>query len=42
MEDYEKMQASIKLMSELARGRASAEEHGWETIENVEALLGVR
>jgi len=41
MEDYEKMQAGIKLMSELAKGRKSGEEQGWETIENIEAALGV-
>jgi len=40
MEDYERMQAGIKLMSELAKGRDSGEEQGWETIESVEAVLG--
>jgi len=41
MDDYEKTQASFKLMSELAKGRKSGEEKGWETIENVEAALGI-
>ena len=41
MEDYEKIQASMKLMSELAKGRRSGEENGWETVENVEAALGI-
>jgi len=41
MEDYEKTNASLKLMAELAKGRKAGEEHGWETIENVEAVLGV-
>ena len=41
MEEYEKTQASVKLMSELAKGRKSGEENGWETIESVEAALGV-
>ena len=40
MEDYEKTQAGIKLMSELVRGRKSGEDEGWETIESVEAALG--
>jgi prevent-host-death family protein len=42
MDDYEKTQASMKLMSELAKGRKSGEEEGWETIENVEAALGAQ
>jgi len=42
MEDYEKKQASKKLMTELAGGRKSGEEEGWETLENVEAVLGIK
>jgi len=42
MEDYEKMQAGIRLVSALAEGRRSGEEHGWETVESVEAALGVK
>ena len=41
MEDYEKNQASMKLMSELAKGRKSGEKEGWETIESVEAALAL-
>ena len=41
MEDYEKTQASIKLMAELAHGRKAGETQGWETIESVEAALGI-
>lgn len=41
MEDYEKTQASIKLIAELAKGRKAGEEQGWKTIENVEAALGI-
>jgi len=41
MEDYEKNQASMKLMSELSKGRKSGEEAGWETIESVEAALSI-
>ena len=41
MADYEKTQAGIKLMTELAKGRKSGEEQGWETIESIEAALGI-
>ena len=46
MEDYEKTQASLKLMAELARGRKAGEmsDHGsvgWESIESVETALGI-
>jgi prevent-host-death family protein len=41
MEDYEKTQASIKLMAELAKGRNAGEMQGWKTIESVEAALGI-
>ena len=39
MHDYEKIQAGMKLMSELAKGRKSGEVESWETIESVEAAL---
>jgi prevent-host-death family protein len=42
IEDYEKTRASIKLMAELAQGRKSGEDRGWESIENVETALGIR
>ena len=42
MEDYEKTQASIRLMSELAKGRKAGEEKGWESIESVETTLGIQ
>lgn len=35
--DYEKNQATLKLMSELARGRKSGETEGWLTQEDVRA-----
>jgi len=41
MDDYSRTQAAIKLMAELVKGRKSGEEQGWETIEDVEAALGV-
>jgi len=44
MEDYEKTQASIKLLAELAKGQKAGEtsDHGsagWESIESVEAAF---
>ena len=41
MEDYEKTYAGLKLMSELSKGRKAGEEQGWETIESIEAALGL-
>ncbi|HHW94967.1 MAG TPA: type II toxin-antitoxin system prevent-host-death family antitoxin [Mogibacterium sp.] len=39
--DYEKTQATIKLMNELAKGRKSGEEKGWLTLETVEKHMGI-
>mgnify|MGYP001026352496 FL=1 len=41
MQDYEKTQATIQLMNELAKGRKSGEEKGWLTLEAVEDHLGI-
>ena len=41
MQDFEKMQATLWLMNELAKGRKSGEEKGWLTLENVEKKLGI-
>ena len=41
MEEYEKTQATIKLMAELAKGEKSGRENGWLTIEEVEQRLGI-
>lgn len=41
MRDYEKVQATLKLMNELGKGRKSGEEKGWLTLEAVEEQLGV-
>lgn len=41
MEEFEKTQATLKLMSELAKGEASVKEKGYIDISEVEALLGV-
>ena len=39
--DYERAQATIRLMNELAKGRKSGGEKGWFTLEEVERELGV-
>ena len=39
--DYEKTQAMLKLMSDLARGEKSGREKGWLSLEEVEKSLGV-
>lgn len=41
MEDYEKTQATLRLMNELAKGRESGERDGWLTLEEVEESLGL-
>ena len=41
MEDYEKREASLRLFSELVKGRKAGEQQGWETIEDVEVALGI-
>ena len=41
MQDYEKTQATLRLMNELARGRKSGEQEGWLTLEVVEEHLGI-
>lgn len=41
MEDYEKTQATIRLMNEIAKGRRSGETEGWLTMETVEKNLGI-
>lgn len=40
MEEYEKTQAVLKLMGELARGEQSGKDKGWADIAEVESLLG--
>jgi prevent-host-death family protein len=39
--EYEKTQATIKLLTELAKGEQSAKENGWRTQEEVNARLGI-
>ena len=41
MQDFEKTQATLRLMNELAKGRKSGEEKGWLTLEAVEETLGI-
>ena len=41
MQDYEETQATLRLMSELAKGRQSGETEDWLTLEEVESHLGI-
>lgn len=41
MEEFEKTQATLKLLSELAKGETSAKESGFIDITDVESTLGV-
>lgn len=41
MKDFEKMQATLQLLNELARGKESGERDGWNTLEEVEKSLGI-
>ena len=41
MHDYEKTQATIRLMNEIAKGRRSGETEGWLGMEAVEESLGI-
>lgn len=41
MREYEKTQATLKLMAELAKGEKSGREQGWLTLDEVEANLGI-
>jgi prevent-host-death family protein len=41
MEEYEKTQAAIKLMSELEKGRISGEQEGWYSLTEVRKELGL-
>jgi len=40
--EYEKMQATIRLLADLAVGEQSAQEKGWRTAAEVEDALGIR
>lgn len=42
IQDYERTQATLRLMNELARGRRSGETEGWLTTEEVRAYFRAR
>lgn len=42
MEEYERTKATIKLMSQLAKGEASVKDGGWIDGSDVEGLLGIK
>lgn len=42
MQDYERTQATLRLMNELAKGRKSGEETGWLTPEDMRAHFRAR
>ncbi|MCL2655780.1 MAG: type II toxin-antitoxin system Phd/YefM family antitoxin [Coriobacteriia bacterium] len=41
IQEYEKTQATLKLLSALAQGQKSGEEAGWLSLEEVESALGI-
>lgn len=41
IQDFEKTQATLQLMGELAKGRKSGEDKGWLSLEAVEDSLGI-
>lgn len=41
IQDYERTQAALRLMNELAKGRQSGEEKGWLSLEAMEEQLGI-
>jgi len=41
LDEYEKTQATIRLMNELHKGRKSGLEEGYRSLEEVEARLGI-
>ena len=41
LREYEEIQATIKLLTELSKGEQSAKEKGWRSADEVEARLGV-
>ncbi len=41
IEEYEKTQATLKLLKELAIGKKSGDTKGWKSIDDVEKMLGV-
>lgn len=41
LQDFDRTQATLRVMNELAKGRKSGEEKGWLTLEAVEKNLGI-
>ena len=41
LQDFDRIEATLRLMNELAKGRKSGEEKGWLTLEAVEKSLGL-
>jgi len=41
MDDYEKAQAALTLLSELTKGKKSGEDEGWFSQEEIEKSLGL-
>lgn len=41
MKDFEKMQATLQLLNELARGKESGECNGWNSLDEVEKALEI-
>jgi len=42
MREYEKTQATLKLLTELSKGEQGAREKGWRKADEVEARLGIQ
>ena len=41
LEEYERTQATIKVLSEIAKGEKSARENGWISADDIEQFFGV-
>lgn len=41
IEDYEKTNATIRLLTELSKGEKSGKDNGWMSIEELEKSLGI-
>lgn len=41
IQDFEKTEATLKLLNELAKGQQSGEEQGWLNLEDIEQNLGI-
>jgi len=41
IQEYEKTQATLKLLSMLAQGKKSGEENGWLSLDEIETTLGI-